>query len=201
MAFVVGIAGGSCAGKTTIARALAQLVDGALIAEDDYYICCTTIADFDPATHDFDAPAAKDHALLAAHLAAARRGEAFEKPLYHFGRHAREGSQAIAPRDVLVLEGLHVLASDALCEVIDFKVYIEADEKLRVERRKARDLQHRDRTPESIEEQIRRTVLPGHARWVAPQKDSADLVLVCEGDSDGADMHAQTIAAAIRERR
>ncbi|MBL8549099.1 MAG: MmcQ/YjbR family DNA-binding protein [Hyphomonadaceae bacterium] len=205
MGFIVGIAGGSCAGKTTIARALAQITGGTLIAEDDYYICSTAIPGFDPASHDFDAPAAKDHALLATHLAAARRGEAFEKPLYDFTLHQRRNArETVSPRPVLILEGLHVFTSDLLKQAIDLKVYMEADEDLRVARRMERDVAARARTAESIEAQIRRSVLPGHARWVAPQKTSADLILTCTGDAGGAEAHAQTIAgaieAAIRER-
>ncbi|MGE0045860.1 MAG: uridine kinase, partial [Hyphomonadaceae bacterium] len=89
MSFIVAIAGGSGAGKSTIAAALAERLGAraALIAEDDYYICRTAFAAFDETTHDFDRPEAKDHALLAAHLAHARRGEAFEKPVYRHADH------------------------------------------------------------------------------------------------------------------
>jgi uridine kinase len=206
MTFIVAIAGGSCVGKTTIARALLDTLKtdgiggGALVAEDDYYICRTTIPGFDPRTHDFDAPAAKDHALLSQHLALARKGQAFEKPRYDFATHSRMPVGEIVPlTDVLVIEGLHAFATDALRAGVDLAVYLEADEALRRARRVARDVAARARTPGFVEAQWDGSVRPGHARWVAPQKAHADLVLVCEGGDPGA--HARTIAAAIAARR
>jgi uridine kinase len=204
MAYIVAIAGGSCAGKTTIARALAaQLRDRAiaLVAEDDYYHCSTTIPGFDDRTYDFDAPSAKDHALLAAHLVLARRGEAFAKPLYDFTTHQRRPqSETVPPSEILILEGMHAFAADALRAAVDLAVYVEADETLRLERRLARDVPLRGRTHAGVRAQFDATVRPGHERWVAPQRERADLVLVSIGAAQEAEVHALTLADALAQR-
>ena len=92
MTKIIAITGGSGVGKTTVARALARkLGAGAVvIAEDDYYRCSSTIANFDAATYNFDAPEAKEHALLRNHLALAKSGEAFDKPVYDLVTHRRK---------------------------------------------------------------------------------------------------------------
>ena len=179
MTRLVAITGGSGSGKTTIARALAAaLPSAALIGEDDYYRCRTSYAAFDPETQNFDEPDAKDHALLCAHLAAARRGEAFQKPLYDLTTHSRlTKTETIAPSDVLIVEGLHVLSSDALVAAFDLKVFIEADETLRLGRRMIRDVRERARTPRSVLQQFFEHVRPMHAAHVAPQRARADLVI------------------------
>jgi len=203
MSFVIAIAGGSGSGKTTIAERVAQRLAAPLIAEDDYYFCRTTFPAFDEDTHDFDAPEAKDHALLQAHLALARRGEAFAKPLYDFTEHARRGESAtVAPGRFLVLEGLHAFAAPSLRAVIDLAVYIDAPEALRFARRLARDTAVRGRSEAFVHAQFQRTVQPAHAASVEPQKAIADLVIEIRAADDfsHADAHAAQIEAEARRR-
>ena len=114
MTKLIAITGGSGAGKTTVARALAKrLGAGAVvIAEDDYYRCSSTVSNFDPATYNFDTPETKEHALLRAHLALAKSGEAFDKPIYDLVTHRRQPTvERIAHADWLIVEGLHLLAA------------------------------------------------------------------------------------------
>jgi uridine kinase len=203
-AVTLAIAGGSGSGKTTIARAVrARLApfSAVLLAEDDYYRCATTIAAFDPAAHNFDAPDAKDHALLAAHLAAARAGEAFAKPVYDFASHTRTGAiETVDPHDVIILDGHLALCDPRVRASLDLAVFVEADEAVRLARRMVRDVAERGRTPDSVYRQFFDTVRPMHALHVAPQRDHADLVVAStyEGDFAEAARHAEAIAARVR---
>lgn len=201
MTRIVAITGGSCACKTTVAEALAARLGprARVIAEDDYYRCATTYPDFDPARHNFDEPAAKDHALLAAHLRQARGGASFAKPLYDLVTHTRRAeTETVTPPNVLIVEGLHLLATPDLRETFDLKIYVEADEALRLGRRMIRDVEERGRTPRSVLNQFFAYVRPMHELHVAPQRAHADLVLRSEPDHTLDTAHAH--ATLIQER-
>lgn len=179
---IIAITGGSGAGKTTVATTLARLIGAGavVIAEDDYYCCSTAYPDFDPAIHNFDEPAAKEHSLLREHLALAKSGTAFDKPVYDLVTHTRMPKvERIAHADVLIVEGIHLLAPADLRELFDVKVYVESDEALRLGRRMIRDVETRGRTPRSVIAQFFSTVRPMHEAHVAPQRAYADLVLTC----------------------
>jgi uridine kinase len=198
MTRIIAITGGSGAGKTTIARALArQLGAGAVVvAEDDYYRCASAIADFDAATHNFDAPEAKEHALLREHLALARSGQAFDKPVYDLTTHRRRPEvERIVHANWVIVEGIHLLVAPEMRALFDLKVYVEADEAVRLARRMIRDAEARGRTPRSVMTQFFSSVRPMHERHVAPQRALADLVLLCPYDAgpEDADMSARRI--------
>jgi uridine kinase len=201
MTRIIAITGGSGAGKTTVARALARrLGAGAVvIAEDDYYRCASTISGFDAATYNFDAPAAKEHALLREHLALAKSGEAFDKPVYDLVTHRRRPDvERIVHADTVIVEGLHLLVDPDLRALFDLKVFVEADEALRLGRRMIRDVESRGRTPRSVMTQFFATVRPMHEAHVAPQLAFADLVLPSPADADPAQADAD--ARRIVER-
>lgn len=203
MTKIVAIAGGSASCKTTVARALAQRLGDrrvAVIGEDDYYRSRETIRGFDPLTYNFDAPAAKDDALLCAHLRAAKRGEAFDKPVYDLRTHTRRAqTERIEPSDIVIVEGLHVLATPALCAVMDVRVFIDCEESLRLGRRMIRDVVERARTPQSVLQQFFSNVRPMHALHVEPQRRRADLILVStfDGGRDETEAHVDEILAAL----
>jgi uridine kinase len=195
---IIAITGGSGAGKTTVARALARkLGAGAVvIAEDDYYRCSSTVANFDAATHNFDEPKAKEHSLLVEHLALAKSGAAFDKPVYDLVTHRRlPRVERIAHADFVIVEGIHLLGSPDLRALFDLRVFIEADEALRLGRRMIRDVETRGRSPRSVLMQFFFTVRPMHEAHVAPQKACADLVLTSppEAGPDYADADAARI--------
>lgn len=199
---IIAITGGSGSGKTTLAQALARrLGAGAVVvAEDDYYHCASTIPNFDAASYNFDAPEAKQHALLRDHLALARSGEAFDKPVYDLVTHRRlPRVERIVRAEALIVEGLHILANDELRPLFDFKVFIDADEALRLGRRMIRDIEARGRTPRMVLSQFFSTVRPMHEMHVEPQRRFADLVLPSRADADlvQADADAARIVEAL----
>lgn len=200
MTRIIAISGGSGAGKTTIARALArQLGSAVVIAEDDYYRCSTSIAGFDATTHNFDAPAAKDAELMAAHLALARAGKGFDKPLYDMVTHTRRvETEFVEPCGALILEGILALAFPRLLPLFDLAVYVEADESARLGRRMIRDVESRGRTLRSVFHQFYDTVRPMHDLYVAPQRDVAEIVLICPAMAGPE--HAEENAARIIAR-
>ncbi|HWA01755.1 MAG TPA: uridine kinase [Caulobacterales bacterium] len=185
--FAVAIVGGSCSGKTTVARALMHALrpNAVMIAEDDYYHCSSAVPDFDARTFNFDVPSSKDHALLKRNLEAARRGEAFDKPLYDFKTHRRRPeSERILPKRFLIAEGMHLLADADLAALFDLKVFMDTDRKNRMDRRMLRDARERGREPASIAAQFDAHVEPMHAQYVEPQRALADLVLSYEPGRD-----------------
>lgn len=201
MTRIIAITGGSGAGKTTVARALARKLSATVIAEDDYYRCASTIPEFDAATHNFDEPSAKEHALLTRHLELARAGEAFEKPLYDLVTHRRRAeTERVQPTETLIVEGIHLLAPPALRPLFDFKIFIDADDALRLGRRMIRDVEARGRTPRSVLSQFFTTVRPMHQAHVEPQRAHADLVLLSPPDAgpETAEADAERVIAAFR---
>jgi len=195
---IIGIAGGSASGKTTVAKALAAAAAGrvALIGDDDYYLPFPR--GVDPDRYNFDAPAAKDLPLLCAHLKAARAGEAFAKPVYDLKEHRRsDESETVAPADVVIVEGLHAFATPALAAAYDLKVFIDAEETLRLGRRMIRDVMERKRTADSGFRQFFTNVRPMHDASVEPQRAQADLVIVSTF-AGGADEAAAQAAAILQ---
>lgn len=203
---IIAITGGSAAGKTTIAQAFARRIGAGavVIAEDDYYRCSTTIPGFDAAAYNFDAPEAKEHTLLREHLALARSGEAFDKPVYDHATHRRlPRVERIVHAGYAIVEGLHLLAAPELAALFDFKVFVEADEALRLGRRIIRDVDSRGRSPRAVMTQFFAHVRPMHEAHVEPQRALADLILPCPHDAgpEHADACAERIADALAERR
>ena len=191
---LVAIAGGTASGKTTIAEAVAASTGAALVAHDRYYRDVV-----DPSRHDFDDPAALDTDLLVTHLVALRRGEPVSLPVYDFARHARsEQTTPVVAAPVVIVEGILALADPRLRDLARLRVYVHADDDVRLARRIRRDVAERGRTWDDVIRQWLLSVRPAHQRFVAPCRDIAELVL------DGEAPVAQAVAAltqAFSDRR
>lgn len=196
---LVGIAGGSGAGKSWFAERLVEAFAGnaGILAEDDYYHCSTLLPDFDPSRFNFDEPQTKDHALLMQHLGYLRQRQPVERPDYDFATHSRTGSKMWGPYDVVIVEGIHTLTHDPLVAMLDISVWIDAPDPLRYQRRLARDVVVRKRTPESVEQQWQNTVAPAFDKYADIQRNRADIVLKSEDLKPG-DGTPQRVLAALR---
>jgi uridine kinase len=187
---IVGIAGGSAAGKTTLARALAEDLGAERILhlqQDWYYRDLSHIEPGVRAACNFDYPEALEMGLLRQHLHSLRRGEAVRAPAYDFATHTRLGDwHLLVPQEVVLVEGTLVLADPALRELLDIRVYVDASRETRLGRRLTRDVAERGRDVASCLEQHRRTAWPMHELYVEPSRRHADLVVLGEavtGDS------------------
>ncbi|KPP81035.1 MAG: uridine kinase Udk [Oceanicaulis sp. HLUCCA04] len=209
---IVGVSGGSASGKTEIARATARAVrpmTALVMAEDDYYGDHGASPDFDAARFNFDHPASRDHALLASHLEALRRGETVNAPIYDFTIHRRRAdTRAIAPCDIILVEGIHLFCDEPLKNLFDIRVYVDAPDDIRLARRLLRDVNERGRTAQSVVGQYLGTVRPMHHEWTHPNASCADIVI--GNDAAAArpadhleaffDALAKPVVEAIRER-
>jgi uridine kinase len=181
MALLIAIVGGSGSGKSTLAHALRDRLPGGavtLVSEDAYYGDWGANAAFDPMAFDFDDVAARDHDLLADHLAALKAGESVEGPVYSFVTHRRQpGGQTLSAAPLIVVEGAHLLCSQRLIDLFDLKVFIHTPPDVRFIRRLLRDQHERGRTVASVVGQYLATVRPAHLRLIEPSRSDADLVI------------------------
>ena len=178
--FLVGIAGASCSGKTELARGLArQLLDDALpFALDHYYMDRAHIPEPVRSDFNFDHPDALDAPLLIRDVESLKLGLGIEQPRYSFVTHARlESTEPIAPRPVIIVEGLFSLYWPALRDLLDLKIYVETPDEECYARRLRRDVSERGRSPESIEYQYSVTVRPMALSYVRPTAQFADLTV------------------------
>jgi len=198
---VVGVAGGSASGKTTLVRALQDLLQGIttfLLHHDDYYLDQRHLPPPERARLNFDRPAALDNRRLARHLRALREGQAVHSPTYCFRTHSRlSETRRIEPAEVIVVEGMLLLAVRTLRELLDVRVFVDTPADLRLARRLRRDVgPERDRTVASVLDQYETFVRPMHARYVEPSKAFADLIV-----TDATDARQVARAARLIKRR
>jgi len=182
---VIGLAGGTGSGKTTLARGLVEALGAETVVwleQDAYYRDLSHLPPADRARVNFDHPAALDVDLLAAHLRQLAAGQPIARPRYDFTTHTRRPeTDRLTPRPVVLLEGHLILAEPRIRRWLDLKVFVEADPDLRFIRRLRRDLEERGRTLESILTQYLTTVRPMHQQFVEPSRRFADLILSGEG--------------------
>ena len=181
MSLLVAITGGSGSGKSTLAQALAEALgpeQAVVVLEDWYYVDAAALPDFDAATFDFDHVDARDHALLAEHLAELKAGRAVEAPIYSLIHHGRDpGGTPVPAAPVVIVEGIHLLATPAVADLFDLKVFVDTPADIRFIRRLLRDQAERGRTARSVIDQYLKTVRPGHERFTEPGRALADFVV------------------------
>ncbi|HEY4160292.1 MAG TPA: uridine kinase [Polyangiaceae bacterium] len=177
---LIGIAGGTGSGKTTLADKISEeLGDAAvLISHDWYYLDRSGLSADERENVNYDEPSALDNALLAAHLDELRAGRSVECPQYDFATHTRRRqTTARASRRVVVVEGILLFAVPALRDRFDLRLYVDTDDDIRLMRRIRRDLVDRDRDIQSVEHQYYESVRPMHLLHVAPSKRFAHLIV------------------------
>ena len=185
LTLVIGVAGGTASGKTTVVEAILDRVGRERIAHiqhDSYYKDLSHLPLAERRQFNFDHPDALDTALLIQHLRALRQGHSVEVPTYDFATYCRlPQTRTVHPRPVVIVEGILILAESALRELIDLKIYVDTDADLRFIRRLKRDIAERGRTMESVIEQYLTTVRPMHLEFVEPSKRYADVIIPLGG--------------------
>ena len=178
---LIGLAGGTGAGKSTIVRALMDRFGGCAIDLDAYYLDRSGLPPEERPRINYDQPAAFDDALLVEHLGRLLGGEAVPKPVYAFDTHTRVGIEVIAPARLVIVEGLFALWWESLRSLLAVKVFVDAPADVRLVRRIRRDVAERHRTTEQVLQQYVGTVRPMHERYVEPTRAHADVIVTNDG--------------------
>ena len=177
---VIGIAGGSGSGKTTLMKNLVEKFEGdvAVVSHDNYYKRHDNMTYEERSQINYDEPDAFDTPLMVQHLQQLRQGETVLCPVYDYTIHNRsEETVEIAPKRVIIVEGILIFADEALREQMDIRVFVDTDADVRLCRRIKRDVNKRGRTLESVLTQYQQTVKPMHEKYVEPSKKFAHLVV------------------------
>lgn len=178
---VIGIAGGSGSGKTTVAQEILQRVGPdriAFLQHDSYYKDLSGLPPAQRAEVNFDHPNSLETELLIHHIACLRDARAVEVPIYDFSKHSRTATTfTVQPRTVILVEGILIFTEAALRNMFDVKIFVDTDSDLRFIRRLERDLAERGRTTESVIKQYQLTVRPMHMEFVEPSKRYADVII------------------------
>lgn len=178
---LIGIAGGTGSGKTTVAMIVKARFEGEsviIMHHDSYYRDRGGMSAEDRESINYDHPAAFENDLLAGHLSALLDRHPIEMPIYDYATHTRfSRTITIAPAEIILLEGILVLEDVVLRSLMDIKIYIDADSDERFIRRLLRDMKERGRSADSVIEQYVRTVRPMHLQFVEPSKRYADIII------------------------
>lgn len=178
---VIGVAGGSGSGKTTVVRRIVESLgdDQVTVLEHDrYYRDRNDLRLEERAALNYDHPDSLETDLMVRHVLALRDGRPIDAPVYDFARHARTpATDRLAPRRALIVEGILIFADAELRRLMDIKVFVDTDDDTRVIRRLQRDVAERGRTMESVIEQYLGTVKPMHLEFVEPSKRYADIIV------------------------
>ncbi|MDI3257388.1 MAG: uridine kinase [Kyrpidia sp.] len=178
---LIGIAGGTGSGKSTVARAIARHIHRrnlAVVEQDAYYRDQSHLSLEERKRVNYDHPDAFDHDLLYEHVCRLLRWQAIDKPVYSFEKHTRRPETVrVEARDVIVLEGILVLDDKRLRDLMDIKIYVDTDPDVRVIRRILRDIRYRGRSIEAVIHQYLTVVRPMHLEFVEPTKRYADLII------------------------
>ena len=203
---IIGIAGGTGSGKTTVAKKIAQALPQASVAfldMDGYYRNFAHLPMDERREINWDHPEAFDLDLFVSHLEQLARGESVEKPIYDFTTHVRSSrTERITPADVIVVDGILLFVDERVRAQCDVKVFVDADPDIRLVRRIQRDMSERDRPLEEILQQYLTTVRPMQQQFVEPSKRYADIILPRGGENAVAiEMILTTIQRRLDARR
>ncbi|PZT55527.1 uridine kinase [Paenibacillus silvae] len=179
---IIGIAGGTGSGKTTVARSVIERLGSGkvtFISQDNYYKDQSELTPEQRRLTNYDHPFAFDNDLLIEHLTLLKKGQAAYAPVYDFTIDNRAAGETIelAPNHIVIVEGLHVLIDEHLRTLLDIKVFVDTDSDVRILRRVLRDMEERGRTIQSVYKQYLETVKPMHDAFIEPSKKYADIII------------------------
>lgn len=188
---VIGIAGGSASGKTTLARAIIDSIGEeniCFIGHDSYYKDLRHLSFEERSRVNFDHPDSLDTELLVEHVRALREGKNVCIPTYDFSTHSRIGiEQTVVPRKIILVDGILIFSDPELLKLMDMKIFVDTADDIRLIRRISRDTRERGRSVDSVIDQYLKTVRPMHDLYVEPSKRKADIILpAAEGISPAA---------------
>ena len=187
-AIIIGIAGGSASGKTSIAQQLYDSFKGnhkvKILKQDDYYKDQSHLTYEERCLTNYDHPFAFDTDLLVEHLKQLKNKETIQKPVYDFSQHNRSQEiETIEGRDVIILEGIFALAEESVRAQCDILVYVDTDSDIRFIRRLRRDIEERGRSLDSVCSQYLNTVRPMHEQFIEPSKKYAHIIIPEGGEN------------------
>ncbi|MBM4292544.1 MAG: uridine kinase [Deltaproteobacteria bacterium] len=198
---VLGIAGGSGSGKTTVARSLLERVGSARVAyleHDNYYRDQSHLSEEERAQVNFDHPDSFDTPLMVEHIRALKRGELIRKPVYSYIHHARTGEVIpVESRPLIIVEGILALENAELRALMDVKIFVDTEDDVRLVRRLRRDIVERGRSLERVLGQYEATVRPMHLTFVLPSRRYADVIVPRGG---GNVVAIQMVADSVLQR-
>lgn len=178
--YIIGVAGGSGSGKSTFAQRIKEAFPDqvSLISCDNYYLPHDELTLEQRANLNYDAPYSLEFDLMVSHLEALKNGQAVQCPVYDFTQHTRSAAVTeIAPRPIILIDGILIFHDPALRACMDLKIYVETDADERILRRARRDMRERGRDLDSVIQQYLATVKPMHNTYVEPTKVYADIIL------------------------
>ncbi len=185
--FIIGVAGGTGSGKTTVSLRIQEAAGPdpiAYIQHDNYYRDDSHLALEQRAAQNYDHPASLETELLIEHLQALRQGYAVEMPQYDFSTYARrKETHLIIPKRIILVEGILIFAEKELRELMDMRIFVDTDADMRFIRRLERDVAERGRSLKSIIDQYCSTVRPMHLEFVEPSKRYADVIIPEGGEN------------------
>ncbi len=204
--FIIGIAGGTGSGKTTVVRKLTERLpkgEVVVIPQDSYYKDSSHVPVEERQNINFDHPDAFDWVLLERHIAQLKQGMSIEQPIYDYITCTRQKETVhIEPKEIIIVEGIMALSDKELREQMDLKIFVDADGDDRLIRVISRDIVERGRTAESVMERYQRVLKPMHEQFIEPCKRYADVIIPQGGHNNAAiNMLVKFIKQEIRERR
>lgn len=177
---VIGIAGGTGSGKTTLMKRIVERFGDvvSVLSHDNYYRRLDHLAFEERCKVNYDEPQALETELMTRHLQLLRQGQAIDCPVYDFAQHNRSDDTIhIEPRQVIIVEGILIFENEALRNLMDIRIFVDTDADIRLCRRIKRDVNKRGRSMESVIEQYQTTVKPMHEKYVEPSKKYAHIVV------------------------
>jgi uridine kinase len=201
--FVIGVAGGSGSGKSTVTRQVLASIGpemAAVVMQDDYYLDQSHLSPNERHKTNYDHPDAFDWPLMMQHVQALRRGDAIEMPEYDFALHNRSRKTIpVKPAPVIVIEGLFALYDAELRKMMSLKIFVDTAPDVRFIRRLQRDIAERGRSTESVISQYMDTVRPMHKQFIEPTKREADVILPHGANGPAVDIITTKVVTLIRD--